>query len=132
MLGRWWQAALFEDLGKETGMRLIVGIAALGVVVLAGSGPAQTAAENCVTFANNQGGSDNISAAIVAIGDEMISPPRTGKHEPLPSQVRWEALYSDSGTRPKKPRRRFRGWNWIIIGLCLTLIIIMVILLVQR
>ena len=31
---------LFEDLGKETVMRLIVGIAALGVLVLAGSGPA--------------------------------------------------------------------------------------------
>lgn len=115
---------IFPDIPLQPGDKLLLcsdGLAryTLGsdIVNLTAEGTPQEIVHRCITFANEHGGTDNISAAMVEMGEPVTPGVVPSKGGAIPTAVEWEEMATAPSMEPL-PGRKFQPTflHWALLG----------------
>jgi hypothetical protein len=85
---------------------------------LASSGDPEEVVHQSVEYANQHGGSDNITVAVIEIGQPVEADVPTVRRGALPTEVDWDELVTVPSVAMARPRRRRRvpRWQFAVLG----------------
>ncbi len=103
---------VFPNIALQSGDRILLCTDGLArytlsedITRLATEGDPEEAVHNCVDYANRQGGADNITIALIEVGEPAIHAVPTIQRGKVPAPVDWDSMVTMPSIRPVRSRR---------------------------